>query len=75
MFDIGFSEMIIMAIIALVVVGPERLPKLARQIGEWMGEVLDALAANRSGDAAVEKRVRDAVTELTGRFPIYPELA
>ncbi|MBI1233123.1 MAG: aminotransferase class I/II-fold pyridoxal phosphate-dependent enzyme [Alphaproteobacteria bacterium] len=45
-----------------------------RQIGEWMGEVLDALAANRSGDAAVEKRVREAVTELTGRFPIYPEL-
>ncbi|HAQ36774.1 MAG TPA: serine hydroxymethyltransferase, partial [Alphaproteobacteria bacterium] len=46
-----------------------------RQIGGWMAEVLDALASNRAGDAAVEKRVREAVSELCQRFPIYPELA
>ncbi|MEQ9470835.1 MAG: serine hydroxymethyltransferase [Roseitalea porphyridii] len=46
-----------------------------RQVGSWMAEVLDALAANRAGDAAVEKRVREAVSELCQRFPIYPELA
>ena len=40
-----------------------------------MAEVLDALASNRAGDAAVEKRVREAVSELCQRFPIYPELA
>lgn len=39
MFDIAFTELVIMAVIALIVVGPERLPKLARQVGEWMGKL------------------------------------
>ena len=33
MFDVGFSEVVIIAIIALVILGPERLPKVARTIG------------------------------------------
>lgn len=36
MFDIGFSELLIIAIVALVVLGPERLPKAARFAGLWM---------------------------------------
>lgn len=37
MFDIAFSELIIIMLVALVVVGPERLPKLARTAGHlWM---------------------------------------
>lgn len=39
MFDIGFSEMFVVAAVALVVLGPERLPKVARQAGEWMGKL------------------------------------
>jgi sec-independent protein translocase protein TatB len=39
MFDIGFSEMVIIAVVALVVLGPERLPKVARQAGQWMGKL------------------------------------
>ncbi len=39
MFDIGFSEMLIIAVVALVVLGPERLPKVARQAGQWMGKL------------------------------------
>lgn len=35
MFDISFSEMAIVAVVALVVIGPERLPKVARQAGQW----------------------------------------
>ncbi len=35
MFDISFSEMLIVAVVALVVIGPERLPKVARQAGMW----------------------------------------
>lgn len=38
MFDVGFSELILVAIVALVVVGPERLPKLARTAGLWIGK-------------------------------------
>ena len=39
MFDIGFSEMVIIAVVALVVLGPERLPRVARQAGQWIGKL------------------------------------
>lgn len=36
MFDIGFSELLVVAVIALLVLGPERLPKAARLAGLWV---------------------------------------
>ena len=36
MFDIGFSELLVIAVVALVVLGPERLPKAARFAGLWI---------------------------------------
>lgn len=39
MFDIGFSEMIVIAIVALVVIGPERLPRVARTAGLLLGRL------------------------------------
>ncbi len=38
MFDFGFWELTIVMVIALLVVGPERLPALAGQIGKWVGK-------------------------------------
>ena len=37
MFDAGFLEFLLIGVIALLVVGPERLPKLAAQLGRWLG--------------------------------------
>jgi sec-independent protein translocase protein TatB len=37
MFDIGFFELIIVFVIGLLVLGPERLPKVVRAIGHWTG--------------------------------------
>jgi sec-independent protein translocase protein TatB len=37
MLDVGFSEILLTSAIALIVLGPERLPKVARQVGSWMG--------------------------------------
>ena len=37
MFDIGFSELIVIGIVALLVIGPERLPKVARTVGLLLG--------------------------------------
>ena len=37
MFDIGFSELVVVGIVALLVIGPERLPKVARTAGLWVG--------------------------------------
>lgn len=39
MFDVGFSEMLVIAIVALVVIGPERLPKVARTAGVLFGRL------------------------------------
>ncbi len=36
MFDVGFSELLIIAVVALLVLGPERLPKAARFAGLWV---------------------------------------
>lgn len=39
MFDFGFSELIVIGIVLLVVVGPERLPKVARTVGHVLGRI------------------------------------
>lgn len=39
MFDFGFSEMVVVAVVGLIVLGPERLPKVARQAGQWLGKL------------------------------------
>jgi sec-independent protein translocase protein TatB len=39
MFDVGFSELIVVALVALVVIGPERLPKVARTAGILLGRL------------------------------------
>ena len=39
MFDIGFWELALIGVIALLVVGPERLPALARKVGLWVGRM------------------------------------
>jgi sec-independent protein translocase protein TatB len=37
MFDIGFSEILVIFILALIVLGPEKLPKVVREVGRWVG--------------------------------------
>ena len=39
MFDIGFSEMVVIAVVALIVLGPERLPGVARTVGALLGRM------------------------------------
>src|ERR1035437_9531301 len=39
MFDVGFSELMVIAVVALVVIGPERLPRVARTAGHLMGRL------------------------------------
>jgi sec-independent protein translocase protein TatB len=42
MFDIGFSELLVIALITLVVMGPERLPETVRSISLWIGRFRQA---------------------------------
>jgi sec-independent protein translocase protein TatB len=39
MFDIGFSELLVIGVVALIVIGPERLPKVARTMGHLFGRL------------------------------------
>lgn len=38
MFDFGFSELVVCGIVGLVVLGPERLPVVAKTAGQWIGK-------------------------------------
>jgi len=39
MFDVGFSEIVLIAVVALIVIGPEKLPKVARTLGHMFGRL------------------------------------
>ena len=39
MFDVSFSELLVIAVVALLVIGPERLPKVARTVGAFTGRM------------------------------------
>jgi sec-independent protein translocase protein TatB len=39
MFDVGFSELMVIAVVALIVIGPERLPRVARTLGHLFGRM------------------------------------
>jgi sec-independent protein translocase protein TatB len=70
MFEVGFTEMLLIGVLALVVLGPERLPRVAAQLGRWAGkarsvarglrEQLEAEAA--SLDASHPETTRNKVT-------------
>ena len=48
MFDVGFSEMVVIGVVALVVLGPERLPKVARTLGVLFGRMQRYVAQVKS---------------------------
>ncbi|HLD09303.1 MAG TPA: Sec-independent protein translocase protein TatB, partial [Methylophilaceae bacterium] len=49
MFDVAFSELVVIAIVALIVIGPEKLPKVARTLGLLVGR-LQRYVANVKSD-------------------------
>lgn len=54
MFDIGFSELIVCALVALVVIGPERMPEAVRTAGLWIGRLKRSLRETR---AEIERQI------------------
>ena len=58
MFDFGFSELVVIAVVALIVVGPERLPKVARTAGHLLGR-LQRYASDVKSDIQREMQLDD----------------
>jgi len=48
MFDIGFAEILIVAVVALIVLGPDKLPVAARTVGLWVGRIRRTLGGIQS---------------------------
>ena len=67
-FDIGFSELVVIGLVALIVIGPERLPRVARTVGHLIGRlqryVADVKAdINREVELDELRKMRDSVQE------------
>ena len=63
MFDIGFTELMVIGVVALVVVGPERLPKVARTAGILMGR-MQRYVAGVKADISREMNEFDSLKDL-----------
>ena len=73
MFDIGFSEIAVVGVVALVVLGPERLPKVARTAGHMFGRLQRYVATvksdiNREMDASELSKLKEEVTSAARSF-------
>lgn len=78
MFDIGFFELLLIGVIALLVIGPERLPKVAHTAGLWFGRarrtVMDVKAdIDRELKAEELKRIMDEQAKSAGIHEILEE--
>jgi sec-independent protein translocase protein TatB len=58
MFEIGFMELVLVGVVALIVVGPERLPGLARTVGAWVGRAR-AFVSNVKADIDRELKAEE----------------
>ncbi len=78
MFDIGFSELVLIAIVALLVIGPDRLPKVARTAGLWVGKMrgfVSSVKADIDHELAADelKKILKEQADSTGIHEILEE--
>jgi sec-independent protein translocase protein TatB len=76
MFDIGWSELMVIAVVALIAIGPKELPGVLRMVGQWMGKARKMAAefqgqfqeAMREAEMADLKKSFDEVKEAASGF-------
>jgi sec-independent protein translocase protein TatB len=76
MFDIGWSELLVIAVVALIAIGPKELPGVLRMVGQWMGKARRMAAefqgqfqeAMREAEMADLKKSFDEVREAASGF-------
>ncbi|HIE55426.1 MAG TPA: twin-arginine translocase subunit TatB [Chromatiaceae bacterium] len=73
MFDVGFFELLLLGVVALLVIGPERLPKVARTAGLWLGKgrrMLSSVKADIEQEIRAEELKR-ILKEQTASSPVH----
>src|SRR5205814_9729419 len=73
MFDIGFSELLVIGVVALIVIGPQKLPRVARTVGHLMGRlqryVADVKAdINREIELEELRKMRDSMQKAASEM-------
>src|SRR5512134_1379962 len=73
MFDIGFTELLVIGVVALIVIGPEKLPRMARTVGPLAGRlqryVADVKAdINREIELDELRKMRDSMQQAASNF-------
>ncbi len=76
MFDIGWSELVVIAVVALIAIGPKELPGVLRMVGQWMGKARKMAGefqgqfqeAMREAEMADLKKTFDEVKETATGF-------
>ena len=76
MFDFSFGELALIGTVALVVLGPERLPKVARTVGEWVGKAQRYVSQvksdiNREIELAELKKLQEEALLFPGRKALW----
>lgn len=78
MFDVGFSEMLLVALVALLVLGPERLPKVAREAALWLGKarsVINSAKADIKRELDLEELKELRALKESMQLPLSSHLA
>ena len=76
MFDIGWSELVVIAVVALIAIGPKELPGVLRMVGQWMGKARKMAGefqgqfneAMREAEMADVKKAFDDIKETASGF-------
>jgi sec-independent protein translocase protein TatB len=73
MFDIGFTELMVIGLVALIVIGPERLPRVARTLGHLAGRLQRYVSdvksdINREIELEDLKKMRDSMQQAASSF-------
>ncbi len=69
MFDIGFSELILLMVLGLVVLGPKRLPITIRTVMDWV-KTIRGLAANVQNELKQELKLQELQDSIKKRNPL-----
>src|SRR5687767_9223525 len=73
MFDIGFTELLVIGVVALIVIGPEKLPRMARTVGHLAGRLQRYVAdvksdINREIELEELKKMRDSMQQAASEM-------